>query len=124
LFGEIINVESDLYAFWHSSQRKDPGLNVAMYTNAKVDKLLEEAFVETDQAKRKEKYAQFEEEIKKDVPAVFIYSPNFVYLVSKSLLGLSLPNISSPSERFVNAHLWYTRTDNVWKIFSKKINNN
>ena len=30
LFGEIINHESDLYAFWHSSQRKDPGLNVAI----------------------------------------------------------------------------------------------
>ena len=35
LFGTIINRESDLFAFWHSSQRKDPGLNVAMYTNAK-----------------------------------------------------------------------------------------
>ena len=30
LFGEIINQESDLYAFWHSSQRKDPGLNVRL----------------------------------------------------------------------------------------------
>ena len=30
LFGQIINHESDLFAFWHSSQRKDPGLNVAM----------------------------------------------------------------------------------------------
>ena len=40
LFGEIINHESDLFAFWHSTQRKDPGLNVAMYTNAKVDKIL------------------------------------------------------------------------------------
>src|SRR3989344_5688729 len=42
-FGQIINHESDLFAFWHSSQRKDPGLNVAMYTNAKVDKILEDA---------------------------------------------------------------------------------
>jgi peptide/nickel transport system substrate-binding protein len=43
LFGQIINHESDLFAFWHSSQRKDPGLNIAMYTNPKVDKILETA---------------------------------------------------------------------------------
>src|SRR3989344_2751422 len=43
LFGQIINHESDLFAFWHSSQRKDPGLNIALYTNAKVDKILEDA---------------------------------------------------------------------------------
>ena len=49
LFGQIINHESDLLAFWHSSQRKDPGANVAMYTNAKVDKILEEAFTIMDE---------------------------------------------------------------------------
>ncbi|MEK7072649.1 MAG: ABC transporter substrate-binding protein, partial [Patescibacteria group bacterium] len=70
LFGQIINHESDLFAFWHSSQRKDPGLNVAMYTNAKVDKLLEDAFITVDETSRVKKYAQFESEIKKDMPAV------------------------------------------------------
>lgn len=42
-FGQIVNHETDLYAFWHSSQRNDPGLNIAMYTSAKVDSLLENA---------------------------------------------------------------------------------
>lgn len=118
LFGQIINNESDLYAFWHSSQRKDPGLNIAMYTNLKVDKLLEEAFVTVDEKARIKKYAQFEEEIRKDMPAVFLYSPNFIYVISKNLEGLSIDHISSPSDRFLNAYLWYTQKDNVWKIFS------
>ncbi|MEI7709647.1 MAG: ABC transporter substrate-binding protein, partial [bacterium] len=65
LFGEIINHESDLFAFWHSTQRKDPGLNIAMYTNAKVDKILEDAFVSTDEATRIKKYTQFRDEVKK-----------------------------------------------------------
>ncbi len=30
LFGEIIGQDLDLYAFWHSSQRIDPGLNIAL----------------------------------------------------------------------------------------------
>ena len=119
LFGEIINTENDLYAFWHSSQRKDPGLNVAMYTNAKVDKILEDAFITMDPEARAKKYIQFEEEIQKDMPAVFLYSPNLIYITQKELKGLSVQNIVSPSDRFVNAYLWYTKVDNIWKVFSK-----
>jgi len=119
LFGQIVNYESDLFAFWHSSQRKDPGLNIAMYTNAKVDKILEDASTTTNEKSRIEKYAQFENEIKKDMPAVFLYSPDFIYVVSKKLEGLSIDHIVFPSDRFLNSYLWYTQKDNVWKIFSK-----
>lgn len=119
LFGQIINNESYLYAFWHSSQRKDPGLNVAMYTNAKVDKILEDAFITVDEKSRIKKYAQFETEIKKDMPAVFLYSPKFIYVVPKNLEGLVMDHITSPVDRFSNIYLWYTETDNVWKIFAQ-----
>jgi len=119
LFGQIINHESDLFAFWHSSQRKDPGLNVAMYTNANVDKILEDAFITIDEKSRIKKYAQFEDEIKKDMPSVFLYSPNFIYVISKNLQGFSLNHITAPSDRFLSSYLWYTKTDNVWKIFSE-----
>lgn len=118
-FGQIINQESDLFAFWHSTQRKDPGLNVAMYTNAKVDKILEDAFITVDQQARIKKYIQFEDEVRKDMPAVFIYSPNFIYVVSKELENLKIDHIISPADRFLNSYLWYTQKDNVWKIFSK-----
>jgi peptide/nickel transport system substrate-binding protein len=119
LFGQIINHESDLFAFWHSSQRKDPGLNVAMYTNAKVDKILEDAFVTLNEQDRIKKYAEFESEVKKDMPAVFLYSPNFIYIVSPNLKGLSIDHIITPSDRFGNVYSWYTKTENVWKIFIK-----
>jgi peptide/nickel transport system substrate-binding protein len=119
LFGEIIDHESDLFAFWHSSQRKDPGLNVAMYTNASVDKLLEDAAVTVDNQTRINKYAQFQTDIEKDLPAVFLYSPNFIYVVSPEVKGLSVDNIINPSDRFANVYSWYTQTENVWKIFSK-----
>ena len=119
LFGTIINRESDLFAFWHSSQRKDPGLNVAMYTNAKVDKILEDAFVSLDEQSRIKKYIQFVEEIKKDMPAVFLYSPDFIYIVSKNLKGSKIDRIISPSDRYLNTYLWYTQTEKVWKIFIK-----
>jgi peptide/nickel transport system substrate-binding protein len=90
-----------------------------MYANAAVDKLLESASITTDEKSRIEKYAQFEQEIEKDMPAVFLYSPDFIYVVSKNLAGLSIDHIVSSSDRFSNCYLWYTETDNVWKIFSK-----
>ncbi len=119
LFGQIINYESDLYAFWHSTQRKDPGLNIAMYTNAKVDKILEDAFTLTDREARVKKYLQFEEEIRKDMPAVFLYSPNFIYVVSNKLGGFALNKFITPSDRFSNVNSWYINKEQVWKIFIK-----
>jgi len=120
LFGQIINHESDLSAFWHSSQRKDPGLNVALYANAKVDKILEDASITINTQARIKKYAQFEDEIKKDMPAVFLYSPNFIYVISKNLKGFSMNHLISPADRFSNIYSWYTETENVWRIFTKK----
>jgi len=119
LFGQIINNESDLFAFWHSSQRRDPGLNVSMYTNANVDKILENAFVTVDKEARIKKYAQFEDEIKKDMPAVFLYTPQFIYIVSNNLQGILMNHITSPANRFLDVYSWYTEKDNVWKIFAK-----
>ncbi|MDD5721551.1 MAG: ABC transporter substrate-binding protein [Candidatus Pacebacteria bacterium] len=120
LFGQIINHESDLFAFWHSSQRKDPGLNVALYANAKVDKILEDAAITVNEKNRIKKYAQFEDEIKKDMPAVFLYSPNFIYVISKDLKGFSINHLISPADRFLNIYSWYIKTENVWEIFTKK----
>jgi peptide/nickel transport system substrate-binding protein len=120
LFGEIINHESDLFAFWHSSQIKDPGLNVAIYTNAKVDKILEDAFVSTDKQVRIKKYLQFEEEIRKDIPAVFLYSPEFIYVVDKNLQNFKTKETILPKDRYSNVYKWYIDTENVWKIFAPK----
>ena len=119
LFGQVINRESDLYAFWHSSQRKEPGRNVAIYTNARADSLLEDAFITLDDKRRAEKYAQFAAEVKKDVPAVFLYSPDLIYVTAKDLSGLSLKHIISPLDRFNDIYKWFTKTENVWKIFAK-----
>lgn len=118
LFGEVMGRDSNPYPFWHSSQRTDPGLNIAMYTNTKVDRLLDEARLLSDQEQRAAKYNGIETEIKKDLPAAFIYSPYFLYLLPKNILGVSLPTLTNSSERFSNVYEWYVRQDKVWKIFS------
>jgi peptide/nickel transport system substrate-binding protein len=122
LFGEIVGRDLDLFAFWHSSQRNDPGLNIALYTNSKADKILEDVRTQSDVMKRLEKYSLLEQEIAKDVPAIFLYSPDFIYIISDAVKGFSVTHATVPSERFENVHEWHTETDRVWKIFSSRNN--
>jgi len=119
LFGEIINNEGDLFAFWHSSQRNDPGLNIAIYTNAKVDKILETTLGNLDKKERLDKYAQFEKEIEKDKPAIFLYSPEFIYVVANNVSGLIINKITNPADRFSEIYKWYRESDKIWRIFKK-----
>lgn len=119
LFGEIVNHESDLFAFWHSSQRNDPGLNIALYTNSKVDGLLESLMGEEDPDIRKEMYDKLDSLMGEDSPALFLYSPDFIYVLKKGIHNIDLSNIAIASDRFANVSTWYTSTDRVWKIFIK-----
>ncbi len=117
LFGEVVGRDADVYPFWHSSERNDPGLNIALYTNSKVDKALEDARTQSSASIRESDYKTFDEEIRADVPAVFLYSPSFLYVVPKSVEGISIGELSRPEDRFLGIRNWYIETDKVWKIF-------
>lgn len=118
LFGEVVGRTLDLFAFWHSSQRNDPGLNLALYTNAKADTLLSEARGEIDQRAREEAYASFAAVVEEDAPAVFLYAPDFLYYLPNKLEDVSLGVLTNASDRFLNAHQWHIETKYVWHIFS------
>lgn len=116
-FGQVLGQSGDPYPFWHSSQRLDPGLNIASYANTTVDKILDSAHTESDPAKRAALYATFNKEIAKDTPAIFMYAPEFLYVVPKEIKGFSLGTVTVPSERFLSVKDWYINTDSVWRIF-------
>ena len=118
LFGIATGDDGDLYPFWHSSQRLDPGLNIAMYTNAESDRLLDRIKLEPNYQARTKLISRFFQEINKDRPAIFIYSPDFIYIVPKELKAFSLPNISIPADRFATVYQWYVKTDRVWPVFA------
>lgn len=120
LFGEFIGKDRDLYAFWHSSQRNAPGLNIAMYANSKADKLLEDIRTTNDEQARLSKYKQFDEIIRSEIPAIFLYAPKFIYAVPKSLRGMELSSVTIPSDRWNSISDWYVTTERVWKFFTEK----
>ena len=118
LFGEIVGRELDLFAFWHSSQRNDPGLNIALYANSTADRLLSQMRESRDTRERLDSYAEFRAEVEKDIPAIFLYAPDFMYIFPDYIKGLALNSITTPSERFLSVAGWYTNTDHVWPFFA------
>jgi len=115
LFGEVLGGDPDPYSFWHSSQKKDPGLNLALFGESEIDKLIEDGRVEFDTEKRAEIYKEFQQKLAKEIPAVFLYSPDYIYPVNKSVKGINVENLISPSKRFSNADKWYIKTKRIWK---------
>lgn len=119
LFGEVIGREPDLYAFWHSSQRNDPGLNIALYANITTDKLLEDARATLSSTMRTDLYKQFDTLIRQEQPAIFLYAPDLVYILPTSIQNVSLSRVTSAEERFQNVEQWYVNTDHVWPFVKK-----
>ncbi len=127
LFGIVTGKNADLYPFWHSSQRNDPGLNISLYTNTTADKLLEKMRIATSTEAIAKLYATFKEEIDSDTPAAFLWSPDFIYAIPAKLHGVKLGEITTPSDRFIGIQDWYVKTDHVWDVFidnDEKIINN
>lgn len=110
LYGQVAGNDPDCYAFWHSSQIGESGLNIANYTNKEVDTLLEDARLTSNIEERIEKYKKFQEIIADETPAIFIYSPLYTYVQSKKIKDFSTKNILNPSDRFSSIAKWYIKT--------------
>lgn len=117
LFGLDMNRAVDLYPFWHSSQREDPGLNISQYANIEVDKLLDKARTATSSEQKEAALLAATNIMGREAPALFLYVPNFVYVIDNRISTPTMTKLSKPSERFMNVGDWHMNTDKLWPIF-------
>lgn len=115
LVGQDSSFNVDPYSFWHSSQKKDPGLNLALFDDTAADKLIEEARASANKEERVAKYFKFQEIIKEQVPATFLFSPYYLYVVDSKIKGIDSEKINSSQFRFANINNWYIKTKRVKK---------
>lgn len=115
IFGEVLSQSPDPYVFWHSSQKKDPGLNLAVYDNKTVDQLLETARQALSPEENSAALKKFQEIIADETPALFLYSPDYIYAVNKSVKNINIKNINIPSRRFSEIEKWYMGTQRIKK---------
>lgn len=113
LIGQIVGSDPDPYAFWHSSQILAPGANLALYKNEKVDALLEEARKTANLDEREKKYIEFQNLLKEDAPAIFLYSPTYPYAITPRMQGITTTRITIPADRFDGIENWYLKTKRV-----------
>lgn len=115
-YAQITGNDPDVYAFWHSSQAGELGANIADYSNKEADQLLEDGRVTLNQDERAEKYRRFQEIITNNLPAIFMYSPSYIYAQNKNIKGFNIKKIQSPDDRFSNIADWYIKTKKriVW----------
>ncbi len=117
LFGIDMSRSLDLYPFWHSSQKDDPGLNIAQYTNLSVDALLEEARTEKNEDERIRILEGADVLIASEHPALFLFRPKMNYVVKSDIVISELPAIARSSDRFSTIDTWYTSSDTLWNVF-------
>ncbi len=115
LFGEILGLDPEPSSFWHSSQKRDPGLNLALYENKNANKILEDTREILDQKERFARYAKLQDIILADAPAVFLYSPDYVYGHSGALKTFISPIIAMPADRYETISRWYINTTRVFQ---------
>ncbi len=119
LFGLDMNRTEDLYPFWHSSQKDDPGLNISQYTNLNVDRLLEKIRISKDETERQNAISEINEIISQEIPAIFLYTPNMTYILDKDFSVAEMNRLDRPSDRFGNITDWHAETESLWPFFGK-----
>lgn len=119
LFGTQLGRSLDYYSFWHSSQRNDPGLNIALYANITTDSILAEMRRKNAGEGQDAALQKFTEEINKETPAIFLYAPELLYVFPNQVINASFKGVSEPHERFTGIQNWYIKTESVWPIFTR-----
>jgi peptide/nickel transport system substrate-binding protein len=110
LVGITVGNDPDPYPFFHTSQASDPGDNFSGYSTLPTDRLLEQARRAADQTKRRELFAQVWNAIATDVPVVFLYFTDYLYVQSRALHGFRVAPVNDPPQRFWNVEDWYVKT--------------
>ena len=104
-----LGADPDLFAYYHSSQATETGLNLSNYTNTLASDLLLAARGTMDAAVRAAKYQSFLNYWVEDAPAIGIYQVNSSYFINRNVRTYSPDNILvTPVDRFLDVEYWAT----------------
>ncbi|MBQ7040772.1 hypothetical protein IJN73_01740 [Candidatus Saccharibacteria bacterium] len=104
-----LGADPDLFAYYHSSQANESGLNLSNYSSGLASDLLLAARSTVDSSLRAAKYESFLEHWVEDVPALGIYQVDLSYFVAKNIRTFSEDNrLVTAVDRFVDVNYWAT----------------
>lgn len=108
--------DPDVYAYWHSSQATNNGLNFSNYNNAIADDALESGRSKISAKQRADRYAKFTAIWQADAPAIALYQPKFDYIHIRNVKALDASTeVVNPVDRYVDVQYWATEKKSVYK---------
>lgn len=121
LFGQSLLDNLDSFPYWHSSgiqkltgQDKDlrqDAYNLSQYVSFRADTQLEIVRRTTDERERKAALTSLQEILRDDAPAIFLYSPMYVFAHRSDIFGIELGSLSLHSDRFLTLYKWYVKRE-------------
>lgn len=115
LYGQMVGADPDPFPFWHSSQTAENGFNLALFAHSDADKAIDAARRTNNVEERAKQYKEFQRIIAEELPALFLYQPNYLYLLDKKIKGIGLQRLFTPADRFIDIESWYAREKRTWK---------
>ncbi len=109
LYGLNVGADPDVYAYWHSSQATDPGVNLSQYASDTADHALESGRITADPGLRAAKYHIFLQTWDQDAPAAVLYQTGYVYATDATVAGIQAERLISPSDRYYDVYRWTVR---------------
>ncbi len=115
LFSQRYDIDPDPYPFWHSTQQRDPGFNLAIFFNKKIDQDLEDGRTTTSLDQRRTDYLDFQNILADEVPAIFLYQSEYLYAHPASLRGITIKRLVVGADRFLDIDNWYVKRTLAWR---------
>ena len=107
LYEVEFGADLDLFAYYHSSQASNTGLNLSNYANALVDDLILSSRSTMSVTGRAAKYETFLRRWVNDVPAIGIYQVSLVYFFNKNVQSFSEDDrLIYAIDRFNDVEYW------------------
>jgi ABC-type transport system substrate-binding protein len=116
-----IDTPTTLYAFWHSSQRNAPGLNITGYNSKTFDENLENIKKSTSTENIANYLVDIEKEFFREYPYIPLYSINKNILTRNDQnLNIDIPSkIYNQKDIGANIVNWYKDKEKIWPVIQK-----
>lgn len=106
LAGQSLGYNLDTYAYWHSTQAGEGGLNLSNYKSFAADQLIEKIRDTFDATEKEKRLKDLAKVIADDIPAIFLYRPRYTLATNGKMKGMTLENLAFISDRFANINQW------------------
>lgn len=110
-----VSPDPDQYVLWHTTQVRKS--NITGIRSPKLDKLLEDTRKVEERDKRKINYELFTKLLLDESPALFLYYPQYIWVVSDKVSGIDLNGFTFTKDRFDSYKKWMIKNGYRFSAF-------